>query len=387
VGTARRATLPRLPAGHCLAVARATAAAAALLRLQPRQLLLLTPCVRPCARQAAGRIHRLGQTKDIFVKRYAFKGTIEEAIIALHEKIKSGEVKVVDGTMPPSANRVMADASASTTQHELTGPVHDATSTGDEDPCHARLLLKPNGWREVYRASNKWTRKYQMQECAVCGTCRDVSGSSTWSGTGVYAYLEGLMRDPPRSYDSPTSGHFKPQGSGRFGRMPRPPDGWLGLQAYSLNNGEATPAGGFGVATPPPLEALVMAIAQAFVDKARENGASLDLGARMAGVDALDRASSMSSRVPTELGLSVGTLRGMLDNRVASQPRGELTQELLWYVDAGIEQACTTMDTQHWTVLHKLKPDVLTRLNEQIKKRGGGSGSGGGGGSGSGSRD
>lgn len=44
--------------------------------------------------QAAGRIHRLGQTKDIFITRYAFRDSIEQATATLHEKVKSGDIKV-----------------------------------------------------------------------------------------------------------------------------------------------------------------------------------------------------------------------------------------------------------------------------------------------------
>jgi SWI/SNF-related matrix-associated actin-dependent regulator of chromatin subfamily A3 len=45
--------------------------------------------------QAAGRIHRLGQTKEIHIKRFAFKDSIDEAIASLHTKIKSGDVTLV----------------------------------------------------------------------------------------------------------------------------------------------------------------------------------------------------------------------------------------------------------------------------------------------------
>ena len=53
--------------------------------------------------QAAGRIHRLGQTRDIFIKRYCFRDSIEAACASLHDKIKSGEIVVRDGRFPPEA--------------------------------------------------------------------------------------------------------------------------------------------------------------------------------------------------------------------------------------------------------------------------------------------
>ena len=43
--------------------------------------------------QAAGRIHRLGQTKEVLIKRFAFRNTIEHAIVDLHEEIKAKRLK------------------------------------------------------------------------------------------------------------------------------------------------------------------------------------------------------------------------------------------------------------------------------------------------------
>ena len=55
---------------------------------------LLQPCLDPSAEmQAAGRIHRLGQTKDVLVKRFAFRNSLDEKIIALHGKVERGEIK------------------------------------------------------------------------------------------------------------------------------------------------------------------------------------------------------------------------------------------------------------------------------------------------------
>ena len=59
------------------------------------RVFLMEPSLDPAQEvQAAGRIHRLGQTRDVFITRYAFKDSIEEAVIELHGKIKSGEIKL-----------------------------------------------------------------------------------------------------------------------------------------------------------------------------------------------------------------------------------------------------------------------------------------------------
>ena len=68
--------------------------------------------------QAAGRIHRLGQTKEIFIKRFAFKDSIEEAVCAMHDKVKKGDLKMVDGRF---ANRDAAE--------KMSAPPHVATWT------------------------------------------------------------------------------------------------------------------------------------------------------------------------------------------------------------------------------------------------------------------
>ena len=80
-------------------VTYATAAVGITLTAANR-IFLMEPCPDPGQEaQAAGRIHRLGQTKEVFVKKYCFRESIEETIVKLHEKIKSGDVKIVDGKM------------------------------------------------------------------------------------------------------------------------------------------------------------------------------------------------------------------------------------------------------------------------------------------------
>ena len=60
--------------------------------------------------QACGRIHRLGQEQDCYIRRFAFKDSIEEAVIELHDNIKAGTVKVVDGQMDKTASQEVLQA-------------------------------------------------------------------------------------------------------------------------------------------------------------------------------------------------------------------------------------------------------------------------------------
>jgi SWI/SNF-related matrix-associated actin-dependent regulator of chromatin subfamily A3 len=73
------------------------------------RVYLFEPCLDPGHEvQAAGRIHRMGQTSEVFVKRLCFKQTVEERIVALHAEIDSGRVQIVDGIVPAPAVRRLA---------------------------------------------------------------------------------------------------------------------------------------------------------------------------------------------------------------------------------------------------------------------------------------
>ena len=60
--------------------------------------------------QAAGRIHRLGQTSDVLIKRFAFRDSLEANICALHEQMKQGPatgVAVTNGVLPAKAVNIL----------------------------------------------------------------------------------------------------------------------------------------------------------------------------------------------------------------------------------------------------------------------------------------
>lgn len=73
------------------------------------RVYLFEPALDPAAEvQMAGRIHRLGQTKDVLIKRFVFKDTIEERIDKLHELMRNGTIAVANGRLPYAALRVLA---------------------------------------------------------------------------------------------------------------------------------------------------------------------------------------------------------------------------------------------------------------------------------------
>lgn len=61
------------------------------------RVYLMEPSIDPAAEvQCAGRIHRLGQTKDVLFTRFCFRNTIDEAIVKLHEKFAKNELTIDD---------------------------------------------------------------------------------------------------------------------------------------------------------------------------------------------------------------------------------------------------------------------------------------------------
>ena len=72
------------------------------------RVYLMEPCLDPQTEvQAAGRIHRLGQTRDVLVKRYAYRSSLDANIIELHGEIAAGRIAVADGLLPPEAVRTV----------------------------------------------------------------------------------------------------------------------------------------------------------------------------------------------------------------------------------------------------------------------------------------
>jgi len=73
------------------------------------RVYLMEPCLDPAVElQAAGRIHRLGQTKSVQVIRYAFRNSPEENIVRLHKEIVAGRVSITDGLVPPAAIKILS---------------------------------------------------------------------------------------------------------------------------------------------------------------------------------------------------------------------------------------------------------------------------------------
>eukprot|EP00900_Chrysochromulina_parva_P019071 jgi/Chrpa1/27165/Chrysochromulina_OHIO_Genome00026591-RA len=210
------------------------------------RVFLLEPSLDPAQEhQAAGRIHRLGQDKEVFIKRYAFRDSIEEAVIKLHEKIKSGDIKVRNGVFPKEAVELMATSGAAMPHAFDTGPTYVRTMVVDKVKWRPNYQAKQNGTAAPSPGLSSWTRVCQEQACASCGLRRIVDGSSTWNGTGIYSYLKDVHAEPP----------FHPSGRSR-NPPPRPvPAAMNGDDDDKddpLQNARYSGGGGYFRFVPPP---------------------------------------------------------------------------------------------------------------------------------------
>jgi superfamily II DNA or RNA helicase len=71
-------------------------------------VFLIEPCINPATEvQAAGRIHRLGQTKQVGVTKYVYGDSFETNIKTLHEKLASGQVEITPRGLQKTALRVL----------------------------------------------------------------------------------------------------------------------------------------------------------------------------------------------------------------------------------------------------------------------------------------
>ena len=73
------------------------------------RVYLMEPAFDPsCEVQIAGRIHRLGQSKGVLIKKFAFRDSIDENICKLHDEIRAGRIAIVGGQIPPAGIHLLA---------------------------------------------------------------------------------------------------------------------------------------------------------------------------------------------------------------------------------------------------------------------------------------
>ena len=178
--------------------------------------------------------------------------------------------------MPSNASTIVSEAGKSMVPHNFSGPIHAAEARGFH-PYYSSPLADleytphksalPKSWKTDHEKNNVWSRKFQEQECSFCGGCRDIRGSSSYTGKGIFSYLVDVARDPPSHSTKSSDTHLVRAGRGTFCDVPRPPKDWYGLNEDTLANGEKEPEDGswsFGTAPRPNLQPLKDAIREAF---------------------------------------------------------------------------------------------------------------------------
>ena len=141
--------------------------------------------------QAAGRIHRLGQTKEVLVKRLLFKDSLDEAVDALHQKIKDGDLTIEGGRFPRGALQCFVDHGvANPHKPDPNAPLVEAQRRyRSADSRNAALHGGPGGW--------DYGRKVQTRPCVCCGKACEIPGTSVWWGKGRWSALNGDTSDNP----------------------------------------------------------------------------------------------------------------------------------------------------------------------------------------------
>ena len=136
---------------------RRTTAAVGVTLTAANRVFLMEPSPDPATElQAAGRIHRLGQTKEVLIKRFAFRNTIEHAIVDLHEEIKAKRVPAGAGKDNDVVKSVLK-------KHNLHKEVHTADG-------HARSGQQGAAWRvqQASRAPTTGSRRTGWSRCRCC---------------------------------------------------------------------------------------------------------------------------------------------------------------------------------------------------------------------------
>ena len=171
----------------------ATAAVGLTLTAASRVYLLESSIDPAQEAQAAGRIHRLGQTKEVLVKRLFFTGSIDEAVHALHAQIKGGSLSLEGGKFPAKALDTFREHGVAQPHKRLpNAPMLEAKRryrSDDKDNVH-----KYGG-----DGGFDYGKIVQTQPCECCNKGVEVPGTSEWWGKGKWKkLLDGCTDDFPQ---------------------------------------------------------------------------------------------------------------------------------------------------------------------------------------------
>ena len=162
-----QAPLGKQASGARLFVATLSVAAVGLTLTAASRVFLLEPTFDPSlAAQAAGRIHRLGQSREICIYQLAYKGTLDESILTTHDKIRDGSLTLTDGRLPDEVQDLFDRYRRS---HSWV------QSDNDADVASAWMYAKTPRLREREKAirTHAVPLKCSFGQCVHCGAQKD----------------------------------------------------------------------------------------------------------------------------------------------------------------------------------------------------------------------
>ena len=154
------------------------------------KVILMEPAMDPALEaQAAGRIHRLGQEKEVLIRRFAFAGTVEESILALHAALKAGtlskrELQDCGGARSVTRNNDISPLPAAVREAFAAHGVGEPHRLVPVEEVEARKQTDVRRHDETTgRVESVWEWfALKRSRCADCGSEVDGEGYCTFRG-------------------------------------------------------------------------------------------------------------------------------------------------------------------------------------------------------------
>lgn len=128
---------------------------------------------------------------SVLVKKFLFRSSLDEAIHALHTKIRAGGVTLEGGRFPKEALQLFQ-------QHGVTQP-HTPDKSADKVEAQRRYRSTDKRNVAIHGGVGGWDygKKVMTQPCLHCGRPVEIAGTSTWWGLGRWSALDGCTDDHP----------------------------------------------------------------------------------------------------------------------------------------------------------------------------------------------